>query len=89
MGDPLINNPLIIMEEVNASTTSQQWHWHCAPLSTDPTVLDTHNWRNIMAIKVLAELDPGHQHIPILPYFRYTAALHDFHVETLGDPPRR
>ena len=85
--DPRTNSSLII-EVVNASTTKFHWRWHCAPLSTDPTVLAAHNWRNIMVAKILSELDPGHQHIPIIPYFRYTAARHDFHVETLGDPPR-
>ena len=85
--DPRANSSLII-EEVNASTTNYHWRWHCAPLSTDPMVLTAHNWRNIMATKVLSELDPGHQHIPVIPYFRYTAARHDFHVETLGDSPR-
>ena len=37
-------------------------------------------------MKVLSALDPGHQRIPIIPYFQYTAARYDFHVGTLGNP---
>ena len=58
---PFTSTPTpLIIEEINASTINQPWSWHCVPLSTDPAVLESHNWRNKMAMKVLSSLLSPH-----------------------------
>ena len=63
--------PPVIIEEINASTINQPWSWHCVPLSTDPAVLESHNWRNKMAMKVFASLFSPYYYSPTLLFSHF------------------
>jgi hypothetical protein len=50
----------------------------CVPILTKEQY-DSQNWRNKLAEKVLSEIDPNHQEIPIIPFYSVTAGRYDLH----------
>lgn len=51
----------------------------CEPIKNE-TMFHEQNWRNTIALKELKKIDPHHQQIPIIPFYRLTASRHEYHI---------
>jgi hypothetical protein len=57
---------------------------HCRPIPHEKAYHEQ-NWRNRIAIEELVKIDPGHEKIPIIPFYHHTAARFDVHLQNDND----
>jgi hypothetical protein len=57
---------------------------YCRPIPTENAYHDQ-NWRNRIAIEELLKIDPSYEKIPIIPFYRHTAARFDVHLQNIND----
>lgn len=59
------------------------WFYPKCKSFANKEIYDEQNWRNEIAAKILEEVDPGHRLMPIIPFYRLSAARFDLHPTDL------